>query len=122
VISYAEIFLQHEVDTLAEAQAVMVDQERLETLEGDLRRVPGDGAYGIRRGYLWMLVGDDDRIKPDRMVLRWLRRHGFTGDVPAARELIRGVAGDLSSQDSPVTPWMVDRAIWKAERSRSLAR
>jgi len=36
-------------------------------------RIPGDGAC---LGYLWMLVGDDNGIKPDRMVLRWLAAHG----------------------------------------------
>jgi hypothetical protein len=73
----------------------------------------------VRRGYLWMLVGDDEAIKPDRMVLRWLTRQGQQVDAAKARAVIKEVAQELTLRlKRPVTPWMVDHAIWQAERSR----
>jgi hypothetical protein len=68
---------------------------------------------------LWMLCGSDDVIKPDRMVLRWLARQGEHADAVRAREVLCEVARQLTPRlGRPVTPWMVDHAIWKAERSR----
>jgi hypothetical protein len=46
---------------------------RWERLDRALAGVRGEGQSGVRRGYLWMLIGHDDLVKPDRVVLRWLQ-------------------------------------------------
>jgi len=95
------------------------DGEPLAELERVLAMVPGEGSSGVRRGYLWMLVGDDDAIKPDRMVLRWLRARDVRVSPQEARALLTGAAADLSARlRRPITPWMVDHAIWRDARSR----
>ena len=48
-------------------------RERFAAVNADLRAIPGEGAHAVRRDYLWMLIGQDDLIKPDRMVLRWFK-------------------------------------------------
>jgi len=64
-----------------------------------------------------MLCGDDERIKPDRMVLRWLAPHGVR-DPEIAQQLLIDVAAFLSHNGtSLVTPWEVDHAIWVAART-----
>lgn len=89
----------------------------MELIDHALRKVPGEGAAGVRRGYRWMLVGDQQRVKPDRMVLRWLARIGFHVDVDGARSLLDQVSESLTDRlDRVVSPWEVDHAIWNAER------
>ena len=111
-LRYAAILERHGVHRLGDVPALLADDWRL-GVEGDLGRVPGHGAHAIRTGYLWMLAGSDTAIKPDRMVLGWLRQVlGRTPSVPEARELVDAAAGTLE-----VTPWQLDRAIWSAQRA-----
>jgi hypothetical protein len=66
-----------------------------------------------------MLIGDDQGVKPDRMVLRWLAAHDVAVDASDARAFLQQVAAELTIRSGVnVTPWMVDHAIWKAERGR----
>jgi len=93
----------------------MNDDHRFTAVTEQLRRIPGDGA---RLGYLWMLVGDDNGIKPDRMVLRWLAVHGTHVSAPEAGKVLRRIATELSDRSSTtITPWMVDHAVWNAART-----
>ncbi len=73
----------------------------------------------MRRGYLWMLVGDEDTIKPDRMVLGgWLARHGADVNAATARTLLSELATEVSSVlGRRVTAWEIDHAIWTSARS-----
>ena len=123
----AEVVRQHaerlhdaNVDTLAEAQELLDDPARAEEVDHALRGLPGDGQNGVRRGYLWMLVGDENRVKPDRMVLRWLLKQGSKARDPAtAALLLRQVAEHLTESGRPTTPWEVDHAIWLDQKSQS---
>lgn len=117
VLRYAKILDQHGVDSLADGRAALSNEQQMEQIDHGLRTVPGEGAAGVRRGYLWMLVGDQKTVKPDRMVLRWLARNGFSVDVGGARSLLREVSESLTDRlDRVVSPWDVDHAIWTAER------
>ncbi|WP_267465417.1 MULTISPECIES: hypothetical protein [Nocardia] len=42
--------------------------------------------HAARRNYLWTLVGADDLITPDRMILRWLHHHDAPADPTTAAE------------------------------------
>lgn len=116
---YAEILRDHGVQDLGDARILLQDPARLAAVEAGLRKVPGEGQWGIRRGYLWMLIGNQEMVKPDRMVLRWLDRHGVTVSVDNARILLKNIAVDLSGEmGRHVTPWEVDHAIWNAARAK----
>lgn len=94
------------VDTLADAQELLDDPARTEEVDRALVGLPGDGQYGIRRGYFWMLVGDESRVKPDRMVLRWLRAHGSEARDPAtAAVVLREVADHLTASCTRQGRW-----------------
>jgi hypothetical protein len=112
-LQYARVFVRHQVLDLPGLQALLqTDNPRLAGIDEELADVPGDTHHGARRGYLWLLTADDERIKPDRKVLRWLAEHGTTGTVADARQLLHQVAAELTrSLDRPVTPWMIDHAI-----------
>ncbi len=129
-IPKAEAALQHVrefrnagVEDLFDLPALLSDPERFEALNDALRKIPGEGGFGVRRGYLWMLAGDDDLIKPDRMVLRWLAKHGADVDPAAARDLIAAALPAVSAKlGHPVSAWEVDHAIWLAERGERPAK
>jgi len=114
VRQHAEIFLSHGIATLGEAQSALLNPTALQSIDADLRTVPGEGASGIRRGYLWMLIGDDAAIKPDRMVMRWLATNGAGVKNPEeARDVLAQVAQTLQGQ---YTLWEIDHAIWRARQ------
>ncbi|MFJ8026324.1 hypothetical protein [Streptomyces sp. NPDC096311] len=108
---YAELLVSHGIATLADANALLADFEQLKTVERDLAGVAGHGS-GARLGYLWMLLGDDSRIKPDRMVLRWLQTVlQRTVTTAQAISILSEAAARLRC-----TPWELDHAIWENQR------
>lgn len=117
-LGYATVLERHGVLRLADVGGLLVDDPRLVVVEAELAQVPGHGAHGVRTGYLWMLAGSDDLIKPDRMVLGWLAGVlGRTPTVPEARTLLAAAASTLG-----VTARQLDHAIWNAQRSSGAAR
>ena len=120
-LGYARVLLDHGIDDVAAANQALSSPPLLASIDNRLRRVRGEGQYGIRRGYFWMLCGDDGRIKPDRMVLRWLAPHGVR-DPHVAQQLLIDVAEFLTREGATkVTPWEVDHAIWLAARGQDTA-
>ena len=119
VLQYARIFNEHDVSTLRDAIALLADEDRLGALDQELRKVKGDGINGIRRGYLWMLIGQDDLIKPDRMITRWLAQFGVPDDPALAREYLTAAAPVVTgSLGRTVTPWEIEHAVWNHQRSQ----
>ncbi|WP_430336242.1 hypothetical protein [Rhodococcus sp. ACT016] len=119
VLQHARVFCDHEIRTLQDARELLTDQGRLEAVEADIRKIPGEGSAGVRRSYLWMLVGHEDEVKPDRMVLRWLARHGVVVSPGEARVVLAAVAERLSARlGRRTTAWELDHAIWLDERNR----
>lgn len=114
--AHARVFVDHGVNTLHDIDVLIRDRQRCEHVDATLRRLPGEGQHGVRRNYLWMLTGDEDLVKPDRMVLAWLARHGVETDALGATLHLRLIAQHLTASGRPITPWEVDHAIWSAER------
>ncbi|MFI5494875.1 hypothetical protein [Actinoplanes sp. NPDC051859] len=118
-LRFARVFAEQGINDLSSAATLVVDGSSVRSqIDHALAAVPGAGRAGIRLSYLWMLVGDDDAIKPDRMVLRWLARHAAPVSPVQARVMLHDAASALSKRlHRPVTPWMVDHAIWRTERA-----
>lgn len=117
VLRHAEVFRTRGVVDLASAIALFGDERRFVVVNADLRRIPGEGAHAVRRDYLWMLIGQDDLIKPDRMVLRWFEKHGVIVDPISARDLITELVPAVSARlKRTVTAWEIDHALWNAAR------
>ncbi|WP_203933917.1 hypothetical protein [Virgisporangium ochraceum] len=117
VLRYAHILTGHGITDLAGVADLMADPQRWSDTNRALAGVPGEGAHGVRRSYLWMLCGCDDVSKPDRMILRWLARHGIHATPDQARAIVEDAAAELTVRlGRPVTAWMVDHAIWTAQR------
>jgi hypothetical protein len=118
VLRHARIFADHGVATMADAIAVLSDTARFDALDAALRSIPGEGTAGVRRGYLWMLIGQDDLIKPDRMVQRWLVHHGVAVDPSGARHIVAQLVPALGLRlGREVSAWEIDHAMWNAGRA-----
>ncbi|WP_343212987.1 hypothetical protein [Gordonia sp. JH63] len=118
VLRYAQILASYQVETLDDGMALLSRSKDLQVVDDALANVPGDGQFGVRRGYLWMLIGDDEKIKPDRMVLRWLSRIGFDVDPLQAKTLILDAVARVSGElGRDVTAWEIDHAMWSDARA-----
>jgi hypothetical protein len=118
VLCHLRVFDAHDVGGLSEANALFNDDEvRFAGANSELQAIPGEGAHAVRRDYLWMLIGQDDLIKPDRMVLRWFTRRGVVVDPVGARDLIRDLVPAVSARlERTVTAWEIDHALRDAGR------
>ena len=106
----AEVLVGEGVQTLRDVETLLSDSQsaRLATVEKRLKAVKGSGTQGIRTGYIWMTAGDDNHVKPDRHVLKWLQNVlGRKVTVSEARNLLQEAATALQ-----LTPWIVDHTIW----------
>lgn len=113
-------FRKHDVETMQDGLALFWDPARFDKVDKALRSIPGEGSYGIRRNYLWMTIGEADLIKPDRMVLRWLGRHGVKTDPAGARDIIAALVPLVSARlNRTVTAWEIDHALWLAGRKKA---
>lgn len=112
-VQYAEVLADHGLRTLEDTTRAVADTDLTTSVDNALGRVRGHG-LGARREYLWMLLGDDGRVKPDRMVLGWLSGVLGRQTVHAeAHELLTAAAEALNC-----TVWELDHAVWQAQRGR----
>jgi hypothetical protein len=117
VLRHVHVFREHGVTGLADGIALFGDEKMFAAVNAGLRAIPGEGAHAVRRDYLWMLIGQDDLIKPDRMVLRWFKHHGVVVDPIGARDLIATLVPAVSARfKHTVTAWEIDHALWLAGR------
>ena len=91
-------------------------------LDDAIRAIPGHES-GISLRYFRMLVGAEDFIKPDRMILRFIdgsRTRGNTGQrtsVTQASSLLLLVADQLRSDFPDITARRLDHALWEYQRN-----
>lgn len=119
VLDHVDIFLAEGIRTLDDARTVMTDARAFDRVDTALQAVTGEGGHGVRRGYLWMLIGDDDRIKPDRMVLRWFRSQGVTVSPISAAAVVHELVARINDMpgERRTTAWEVDHVLWEAGRT-----
>ena len=84
--------------------------------EEQVRRIPGQGS-GKSLRYFLMLAGSDNLIKPDRMILRFLRKVLDRSVDPEEAQMLLTEASEALSADYPnITPRLLDHIIWNHER------
>jgi hypothetical protein len=92
-----------------------LDVERREYAEAIILGLPGQSS-GIAFDYFMMLAGDDNLIKPDRMVQRYVAHALDLDSVPQPRQaaiLVRLAANELRTRGQLWTPLSLDNAIWR---------
>jgi hypothetical protein len=107
---FAEQLRLHGIEYLQDMAALSSEQEVL-VLRG-IQAIPGQRS-GISWAAFRMLSGDEDQVKPDRMVRRFiLAALGREVSPEAAVELVRGAALILRSSYPELTPRLLDAQIW----------
>lgn len=114
VISFLEVLREHGCEVLQDADRFS-DSLRLDTA---LRGVAGQ-ASGVSIRYFWMLAGSEDNVKPDRMIIRFVK--AATDRSPSilqAEALVRGAGNILRAKYPHITPRLLDFAIWTYQRNQ----
>ena len=86
--------------------------------EADIKMIKGQKS-GVSLKYFYMLAGNDDLVKPERMVRRFIR--DATGRYPTVEDAYAGIiaAQRLLVEKYPqLTPKLLDNLIWRYQRSR----
>ena len=114
---HARVLLDHGIQTVHDIEPLMDNRRWFPHVNATLAQLPGDGRHGTRRSYLWMLAGENDRVRPDHLVLRWFTRYGLDLSPISAHFLMYILAARRTETGQPSTVWEVNHAIWTAERS-----
>ena len=108
----AKVFENHGINTLSDFE----NYDKKDELDKNILAVHGQ-ASGVMLRYLYMLSGDDKRIKPDRMIQRFVE--GFDPLIKnhdELQELVSGAAEVLKSKYPSMTPRFLDHIIWEYQK------
>ena len=110
---FARVLLGHQVNYFQGIPTVI----RSEQFTHDICFIPGQ-TYGTSLTYFFMLSGQENMVKPDRMILRFLRR--IIGDQVGQQNPHDWLSQALQilNEDYPaLTLRQFDHEIWKYEKS-----
>ncbi len=110
---FAQALADHGVGCFQDMSKVQGSME----FEASIKEIPGQHS-GVSLRYFYMLAGDTNFIKPDRMVKRFL--YSATGEQLSDDECQRALAEACAvlAKDYPnLTPRALDNLIWKYQRA-----
>lgn len=110
VYLFAKVLVEHGVETFQ-------DFEKADkySLKLKIQQIPGQKS-GISFDYFKMLAGDDQMVKADRMIHRFLTRHlNESFNTNEAIKLIQQSAMGLTMLGYDISPRELDHLIWKLE-------
>ncbi len=108
VLMFAKILKKHRIETLKD----LISRELPEKAQEELMRIPGQRS-GLSIRYFCMLAGDDNRAKPDRHVLRFLKQYtGQEFTFSQAQEALAQTVDILAYKYPNLTVRLLDHTIW----------
>ena len=112
---FAKILHQFGVETFSD---VLQSGLRNDLRQG-IKAIPGQSS-GLSYAYFFMLAGNQDGVKADRMVTRFVADALGVRDVtPAlAEELVRNASRMLRAEFPELVPSNLDNKIWKFQRAK----
>ena len=108
-----KVLLDHGINNFAD-----VNKKRLDSAEQDFIKIKGQNS-GISYKYFCMLAGDENLIKPDRMICRFIANSLEMNKDPTPKEAekIFQEAFIKVSEDYPkLTPRFLDYIVWDFQR------
>lgn len=114
VRQFAKVLKESEVETFQDLERQDV---KWKTMIGvKVKALPGMSS-GVVVRYFEMLAGNDNQVKPDRMILRFIKdATGENVTADEAVEIVRDVCSLLKVEYPHLTPRMLDHEIWKFQR------
>lgn len=114
VYEFCEVLKNYDVNYLQDVKKIVLNKK----FEEEIKKIKGQSS-GISLRYFFMLAGSDDFIKPDRMILRFLKKIlGRTVGSEESQKLLEKTADILTETYSHINPRLIDHQIWTLERSR----
>ena len=111
VFRFASVLRRQGIEHLQDAQGGLS-----ESIEQELKTIPGHSS-GVSIQYFNMLTGSEDLIKPDRMILRFLKSAlGREVSVGEAQHLLASACQELRNDFPQLTPRLLDYEVWKSQR------
>lgn len=108
VLMFAKILQKYGLETLKD----MLCEEFPAKAEEELLGIPGQGS-GLSVRYFCMLAGDDNKAKPDRHVLRFLKQYiGQEFTIVQAQEVLTQTVKSLVPRYPNLTVRLLDHTIW----------
>lgn len=119
VLRFAQVLKAHKVEYFQEVERI----QGLESFENAIMAIPGQGT-GITARYFYMLAGSHDFVKPDRMILGFLRDQlGEKLSQDEAQRILSEASNALKPEHPHLTTKTLDHHIWQYQRqSRSLGK
>ena len=110
---FARVLVRHNVKYFQDIPTVITSLQ----FESDICDIPGQ-TYGTSLKYFFMLAGEENMVKPDRMILRFLRRViGNQGNQQNAQAWLSQALQILNQAYPTLTLRKLDHKIWKYEKS-----
>jgi hypothetical protein len=110
---FAKVLKDYDVNYFQNLPPLIGDEK----LEESLRRIPGQRS-GITTKYFYMLAGEEDYIKPDRWIIRFIESSlGHKVGSSEAFQLIMSAHKYLSSDYPTLSPRELDHEIWKYQQN-----
>lgn len=108
VLRFAEVLHKNGIDTFADIPAQGISP----MVEAEIEKIPGQKS-GLSYRYFCMLAGDDHYAKPDRHVIRFLKRStGKQFTISEAQSVLTEVADRLTIKHPNISVRLLDHAIW----------
>jgi len=113
-LRFAQVLQAFGVETFEDAEKVIGNR----AFEQEIAQIPGQRS-GISTRYFYMLAGDENYIKPDRMIARFIwSALGQKFSVEDSHALIIQTHQLLSIEFPHLTPRSLDHAIWLFQREQ----
>ncbi len=114
VLHFAHAVAKHGGDYIEDVDILLSDDRFAEAV----KQIPGQRS-GISLRYFFMLAGNDDYVKPDRMIERFiLAGIGRKLTPPQMHDAIVRACSQLKQRHPALTPRLLDNAIWAFQRQR----
>lgn len=115
VLEFCRVLNSYNVEYFQDLQNIVNNPD----FDEEIKKIPGQKS-GISLSYFFMLAGDDQLIKPDRMIIRFLiETTGIEYTPHDAALIIKKLCQHLSSHYPSMTPRLLDHVIWNYMRNQS---
>jgi hypothetical protein len=113
-LRFAQVLELHKVEYFQDVEKI----QGKESFENAVMAIPGQRT-GITVRYFYMLAGSDDFVKPDRMILGFLRDQlGERLSKDEAQSILSEACSALKSEYPHLTTKTLDHYIWLFQRER----
>ena len=113
---FAKVLHKNSINSFDDIQKLF---DSSELIKSEVREIPGQKS-GISFDYFLMLCGNNNLIKPDRMIKRYLERAtGLKLSQDKLLYILQEVSYHLKSEYKNLNPRLLDHEIWKFERQKN---